>query len=271
MEILRDGSFDGTFVLTLEPSSTYDVVLSDMWSEEVYESELVSDANGDLVVTLPERSLDYDGDYNLIVSNNGARVFLDVIEVVRPYCDIDHMVVELGNKFTKAQVTEFEMVARQWIDTWTGQFKFKREILEFPGTGTDYLITNKDVVKIYNIWENGELIDDVVPASGIVVSTDDNKIEYRIAWRNRYSAPKFAIGSTYKVDADYGYQFIPSDIQLASRMLVADIACGNNRYSNKYISQAPGIKYFEGVIHGTGNLIVNNILMKYIEFRARAL
>jgi hypothetical protein len=245
MEILKDNAFGGTFELTFEPNTSYTVVLTDLYNGQAYEYELESNDDGTIIVTLPSRYLNYDGELTVAVSAD-TLVFYDSLFVVRPYCNIDEIVNELNGKFTRDQVKEFEMAARYIINSFTGPFEFRRGTVEETGNGTDYLVTPVQIVKVYSILENGQEADTADAFQGMIRAHKDNRTEYRVAWKDRYNPGQFVEGFDYVIDADYGWPLIPNDIKMAGRYLTLDIACGNE------------------VLSGTGNLIVDNILSRYI-------
>ena len=65
-----------------------------------------------------------------------------------------------------------------------------------------------------------------------------------------------------------GYKVVPIDIQDATKLLVEDIRCGKLDYYKRYISNYSTdqfkIQYDKRMIEGTGNIIVDKILSKYV-------
>ena len=65
-----------------------------------------------------------------------------------------------------------------------------------------------------------------------------------------------------------GYKVVPIDIQDATKLLVEDIRCGKldyyKRYIKNYSTDQFKIEYDKRMIEGTGNIIVDKILSKYI-------
>jgi hypothetical protein len=66
-----------------------------------------------------------------------------------------------------------------------------------------------------------------------------------------------------------GYKTIPSDIVRAAELLVEDISCGKLDYYKRYVSEYNTdqfrIKFGSQVFDGTGNLVVDKILSKYLK------
>lgn len=66
-----------------------------------------------------------------------------------------------------------------------------------------------------------------------------------------------------------GYKVVPVDIADATKLLIEDVRCGKldyyKRYVNKYSTDQFKIEYDKRMIDGTGNILVDKILNKYIE------
>lgn len=66
-----------------------------------------------------------------------------------------------------------------------------------------------------------------------------------------------------------GYKVVPNDITDATKMLIEDVKCGKldyyKRYIKNYSTDQFKIEYDKRMIDGTGNILVDKILDKYIE------
>jgi hypothetical protein len=90
------------------------------------------------------------------------------------------------------------------------------------------------------------------------------------------SGNMFAVkpGVTFPMDVDYlilletGYKVVPYDIQEATKLLINDIKCGKLEYFKRGITSYSTDQYRmqidKSVLDGTGNIIVDKILDKYI-------
>jgi hypothetical protein len=281
MEVLGN-----SFTVTLAPLITYDIVMTDQDTLQKYTSTATSDGTGTLTITLPEVYTKYDGWFALEISAGAGVVYMDSVTATRPYFNPSSLV---SDKVLAEDAITYERIARTLINSIVGfPFEFKRREVHAVGNGTDYLTLNDRVVTIHSVTENGTLIwsagDTENPFSpfqtlyGITQNVgEENKLEYKVVWYNRYNHPAFGLGSDYVIDADVGWPVIPQDIQDAAFMLADDIACGSNRYSKRYIDTFKtsnyAIDHFKESITGTGNLLVDNILSKYIveSIRAKAL
>jgi len=78
----------------------------------------------------------------------------------------------------------------------------------------------------------------------------------------------FSEGTDYIFLVETGYKVVPIDIQDATKMLINDIKCGKldyyKRYVKNYSTDQFKIEYDKRMIEGTGNIIVDKILSKYV-------
>lgn len=78
----------------------------------------------------------------------------------------------------------------------------------------------------------------------------------------------FAEGTDYLFLLETGYKVVPYDIQEATRMLIDDIKCGKldyyKRYVKNYKTDQFQIEYDPRLSNGTGNILVDKILNKYV-------
>jgi hypothetical protein len=65
-----------------------------------------------------------------------------------------------------------------------------------------------------------------------------------------------------------GYKVVPLDIKEATLMLIDDIRCGKldyyKRYVTSYNTDQFKLQFHKTILDGTGNLLVDKILSKYI-------
>jgi hypothetical protein len=78
----------------------------------------------------------------------------------------------------------------------------------------------------------------------------------------------FPEGTDYMFYIEAGYKVVPNDIKDATNMLIDDIKCGKldyyKRYVDTYKTDQFNIRYNKTMIEGTGNLLVDKILNKYV-------
>ena len=281
MEALRiNGQTPSVTFTGLLPSSEYTLTYTDLSTQEEYTSTQQSNASGEVSFVLNSYYDNYDGVLDATLFN-----YLDEvenvagIEVVRPYTNITTLATELDKTYNQAKDTE--RTARFIIDSESAKtFGFVRKEKEFIGNGSDYLVIDEKIHKLYKVYENGNLLYDSTQENNLVTYTiskdktsiipvyiEANKTEYPQVWRDRYLSRAFADGYDYVVEADFGYKVIPQDIQEATKLLCSDISSGNMQYINNYIESFDNadfkIKFAKNFANGTGNLIVDKILSKY--------
>ncbi len=79
----------------------------------------------------------------------------------------------------------------------------------------------------------------------------------------------FVNGADYLFVLDEGYRAIPPDVERATGMLIDDLKCGRLDYYQKYVTtyntDQYRIQFDKKMLEGTGNLIVDKILDKYMK------
>jgi hypothetical protein len=281
MEALRiNGQRPSVTFAGLLPSSEYTLEYKDISTEEVYVLSEESDINGNVTFLLNQIYANYDGLLDASVYDYLDEVVITTnIDVIRPYTDISTLATDLNK--TSTQVKEMERIARYIIDSEVSQgFGYTRKEKEIVGNGSDYLVVNEKINKLYKVYENGTLLYDSTlnnneltfaiskdKTSIVPVYEESNKTEYPQVWRDRYLTRAFSDGYDYVIDADFGYKVVPQDIQEATRLLCSDISSDNMKYLNKYIESFDNadfkIKFAKNFNASTGNLIVDRILTKY--------
>jgi hypothetical protein len=92
---------------------------------------------------------------------------------------------------------------------------------------------------------------------------------YDNMWTNtRNPAVGFPEGVDYIIEYEAGYKVIPNDVREAMNLLVDDIKCGRmdhyKAYVTEYRTDQFSLKYDPSKFFGTGNILVDIILDKYI-------
>jgi hypothetical protein len=216
-----------------------------------------------------------------ILENLDVVVFEDDFTYVRPYSNPE------TNASTASEIAAYsanEEIARAVIDSVIPEgFYYKRKVLHFTGTGSDYLPVWDDVKKVVSVYENNKLVEDrefelTSDKTAIVEKSTDNINRAESAPLVLPAAssdsldPQFVyrgFGKTwdYVITVEYGYPTIPSDIVRATEMLVHDLECGKLDYYKRFISSYNTdqyrIQFDKGLFEGTGNIIVDKILSKY--------
>ena len=137
-----------------------------------------------------------------------------------------------------------------------------------------YLLT-KDKTAIIKEW-NQQMTDSYVRAVGTPKGVPLGESDSIYLYDTEDSAVTLAVapGVTFPVTFNYlfsletGYKVVPYDIQDAAKMLIEDIKCGKMEYHKRYIldysTDQYKIKIDKSALEGTGNILVDKILQKYI-------
>ena len=288
MEILRVSPYADISVDFVVPagitSSTITVNITDMANLSVSTLTFLNKVAGNvLAISLPGK---YDSSYRVeIIKNFGAvgeTVLKDeTYEVVRPYVDPSEKATTASEIATYALNEE---IARAVIDSVIPEgFYYKKKVLHFEGSGSDYLPIWDDVKKVLAVYENNKLVEDreyevSSDKTAIIEKSSDNinraesaplvlpaaasdSLDPQFIYRG------FGRGWDYLITVEHGYTAVPSDIVRATEMLVHDIECGKLDYYKRFISSYNTdqfrIQFDKGLFEGTGNIIVDKILSKY--------
>ena len=262
------------------------VTITDMADLSISTSTFTESSSGELLeISLPGK---YDSSYRVeIIKDLGtedeAILQDETYEVFRPYVDPSTKATTASDISTYALNEE---IARAIIDSIVPEgFYYKKKVLKFEGSGSDYLPIWDDVKKILSVYENNMLIEDrqyeVSPDKTAIIekSTDNiNRAESAPLVLPAASSdsldPQFVyrgFGKTwdYRITVEHGYTTVPSDIVRATEMLIHDLECGKLDYYKRFISSYNTdqfrIQFDKGLFEGTGNIIVDKILSKYVK------
>jgi len=288
MEILRVSPYAEVPVNFVIPAGIIDaditVTITDMADLSISTSNFTESSSGEtLEISLPGK---YDSSYRVeIVKDLGTsdeQILQDeTYEIVRPYIDPSTKAT------TASDIAAYglnEEIARAIIDSIIPEgFYYKKKVLHFEGSGSDFLPIWDDVKKVLSVYENNMLVEDrqyEVSADKTAIiekSTDNiNRAESAPLVLPAASSdsldPQFiyrGFGKTwdYRITVEHGYTTVPSDIVRATEMLIHDIECGKLDYYKRFISSYNTdqfrIQFDKGLFEGTGNIIVDKILSKY--------
>ncbi|MGA1048349.1 MAG: hypothetical protein ACO3UU_10075, partial [Minisyncoccia bacterium] len=137
----------------------------------------------------------------------------------------------------------------------------------------NYLLT-KDKTAIIKDWVQQEdsYIRQVGSPKGVPLAesdsyylydTEDSTVTFAVA-----PGVTFPMGWNYLFSLETGYKVVPFDIKDAITMLIDDLKCGRMEYHKRYITSYNTDQYKiqidKSALEGTGNILVDKILQKYI-------
>lgn len=299
MEILRVSPFADitrTFVVP-EGYSNVDVYVtvtdtSDMSSQV---SSYVSVSAGyEIGITLPGS---YDNSYRVEITTPGEGTSVtyladETYDLIRPYVDPESLATT-GTATEIAEYRIYEVFARSLIDTYiNSDFNNQKLVIQGSGQGSDYFPLWKKANRVLKVYENNVLIYDYQNASEYesefkisvdstaILRTESDQVnraesaylEFPFAGGDivygSYTTSVFPKGYDYIFVLDAGYKTIPSDVEIATKMLIEDIKCGKleyyKRYTTNYSTDQYKIQFDKTMVEGTGNLLVDKILEKYV-------
>lgn len=288
MEILRVSPYADISVDFVVPagitSSTITVNITDMADLSVSTLTFLNKVSGNILdINL---SGNYDSSYRVEIIKNFGEVGETTLkdetyEIVRPYVDPSTKATTASDIAAYALNEE---IARAVIDSVIPEgFYYKKKVLHFEGSGSDFLPIWDDVKKVLSVHENNILVEDrqyevSSDKTAIIEKSSDNinraesaplvlpaaasdSLDPQFIYRG------FGRGWDYLVTVEYGYTAVPSDIIRATEMLVHDLECGKLDYYKRFISSYNTdqyrIQFDKGLFEGTGNIIVDKILSKY--------
>lgn len=288
MQVLRVPPYNLNVTLDVASANTvYNYAIVDLADSSETIGTVTSNATKEILIPLSSK---YDTQYKITVGANDTYV-----DVVRPYINPNTK----GSTATEiSEYKNYELIARSLIDTYIKDgFYNKKVIINTSGNGSDYFPVWYDANKVLKVYENNLLVYDCD-------NEEDYEVEYRLLAdksaiykidvataserRNRmehditkiatahgdlghvaYVPTDFPKGVDYDFVLDVGHLKVPSDVEAATDMLIEDIKCGKLDYYKRYITSYNTdqfrIQFDKGIVYGTGNLLVDKILEKYIK------
>jgi hypothetical protein len=250
------GGVDGTYKYLLPTSTT-------VGSEDIS----VTTSEGILKAT-----------WSFSVGSNNLSV-TEYYSVVTPYCLWEYFAPASPDTTpTYQDYLECERVARFIINSYCGQ-EFGQEFTTYAveGHGTNSLALPRHLQTLDTVtWT-----DNPVPRSGTVIGWN-----YPYAWEIVASGwtirqqpyphdlivtdacgPRFIRNRTYNVSGLWGYSAVPTPVEEAAKILIADFMCKEAKYRDKYLDNIKmgdwRIQFAAGAFEGTGNAKADELLSDY--------
>jgi len=301
MEILRVPPYPITTTWSVpEANHAYVIYVEDVVDHSFETVTVTSDSSSNVEYILPRSKVQFDREFYLRIYDTdltGEIVIDSNLTIYRPYVDPN----TLGT--TPSEVEEYknwEIIARSIIDAYLGNdsatgegFYNHKLIIQGIGDGTDYFPVWHNPKRILKVYENNILVYDAETSADweqqYVITPNNSAIMRLIESTSGYNrfenAPvrlpvasgdlnyygrggvAFPRGYDYVFVLDVGYKAVPPDVEIAAKMLIEDLKCGNNEYYKRFVTQYStdqfNIKYAPEFLKGTGNLIVDKILNNY--------
>jgi len=173
MEISRTPPFPLTFTHpNFSPLTAHVVTILDDHSNDLVAILTTSDDAGEISVELPNYFSRYDDEYRceIYLSSGteistgmpilGDLVWVDTLTIMRPYVSLADIIESPGGI---EEAIMYEAIARAMINSITGGFTYKREVVETSGLGSDYLPIPFRLNKVVRVYENDVLVYNAEP------------------------------------------------------------------------------------------------------------
>lgn len=260
----------------------------------VFSASTVNNKTWNFVLTSDAASYDRNVKIEFVTTTSaGAYQDIQYASLIRPYATPER-IVQIADIPGSASgnfdlLRKLEKKARLSLNSFIGDnfYKEKKTFTVF-GQNADIITTPIPIQRIDKIYEDDLLVyerDNSTYQLDFPLEIDSSKTRIKIlnsSINNKeiLEFPKFSIfyyegifrkDFAYKIDGIWGWEYIPSDIELATALIVEDYLCNDFNIRNKNIAElsndAYDIKYASDFSTGTGNLIVDNLIAKYKEAR----
>lgn len=201
--------------------------------------------------------------------------------VVTPYAPWSYF----QSKTTYSEYLECERIARKVIDWYCGQSFGKIEaVYSVEGSDTNGLrmprrLLSLTEVRWQDIYTNPSVITAPSPydgwveynwelmANGWILRTPRSRSRLDAAYPVKFS---FKRNTSYNVEGVWGYSSVPTNVEDAAKILIANLLCKDQKYRDKYLeSIATGdwdIKFMKEAFEGTGSVTADQLLADYRVF-----
>ena len=271
----------------------YTFYIEDLVDHSVETTSVTSNAQSKVLYTIPQAKLFFDRKFLVRLLDDTDHIVLENnLDILRPYSDPN----KLGSTASEiAEYKNYELVARSVIDTIVVDgFYNTKHVVQGVGQGTDYFSIWEDFNRVLKVYENNVLVYDIeTPEDNVydfIITLDNsaiqrvhagnfNRVEQGpvtlpgaygdIANMGSFRYVDFPKGYDYTFILDVGYKTIPPDVEAAVKYLIEDIKCGKldyyKRYVTAYNTDQFKIQFDKTIFEGTGNLVVDKILDKYLK------
>jgi len=218
--------------------------------------------------------------------------------VQTPYTDMNQAVDALGlgsdysdpNSKSYTELCNAERYARKIIEAYTDQKFYLYDDVEIVyGSGSDTLPLSSKISQIHELYQNDILLldtinnidnwnyDTIISETGFGIRVNRaNMLDNTVYTANGMVPPtindtwggSFAPGSVYRVQGTFGWQEVPSEIELACIELMKDYFSKDKIWRNKYMKSIQTFdwkfEYNPAAYSATGNLYADQLLAPYV-------
>lgn len=198
--------------------------------------------------------------------------------VVTPYASW----TTFQGKASYADFLDCERIARKIIDAYTGQFFGKiSAIYMIEGTDTNGLrmprrlmsltevrwqdqYTNPQVITAPSPSDGWNEYDWDISADGWILRTPRSRRKLDMVYPTKFS---FKRNVSYNVNGLWGYKSVPTNIEEAAKIIIANLLCKDQKYRDKYLEEVKAsdwdITFMKEAFQGTGSVTADQLLNDY--------
>jgi hypothetical protein len=212
--------------------------------------------------------------------------------IIRPYATTtelaDYAGLEIVNgtpgfgEITEAELIKLERKARLYINSRiSDSFNFNYKTVGVLGQGTDVLYMGQRIQSFDKIIKDDEVIYDITADPEINLldypfAVTNGKNSLKVVWEGENiiewsdtsvinSSGYFERNSLYLVRGEYGWKYVPNDINQATLELVNDMICSDFNYRNRGVKSVKNDAYTIEFQPGTGigSILVESLIAPY--------
>lgn len=242
---------------------------------------VTSPSTGKYTAILPMSMVSSEGSIRIewtFTLQSTIQIVSEEYSVVTPYAPWS----AFQGKTTYADFRDCEKIARKIIDWYTGQtFGKIFTTIQVEGGDTNGLRLPKRLISLTEVrwldqYTNPEVItapspsdgwneyDWEVTADGWILRTPRSRRKIDVAYPIRYS---FKRNTSYMVNGVWGYKSVPTNIEEAAKIIVANLLCKEQKYRDKYLESIKANDWSLTFIHeafeGTGSVTADQLLNEY--------
>jgi hypothetical protein len=297
-EYLR--SYDSTLTIpytAVAGTTVVEYVLTDLDTQEQFASGNAVSAGSNvwnIVLSKEQAKYDRDAKLSLTIGNGTTEVEENyLISIVRPYATATEIAAALeltitsnptsGNQIKQSTLERLERYARTYIDTNIDRFYFEKKYVNGYGQDSDAINFTDQVKSIYKIYEDELIMYDTTASPqlnefelDLVISPSKYQIKMVepgeeinewVQTRILVAPVAFKKNKDYKFYGEFGWEFLPNDINYATILLVNEYLCTDFNYKARGIASVSNdsfnVKYSETAMSASGNAYIDSILAPY--------